>query len=125
VGVGFTQFEFTPSAHKYIGIAFAMSIPDVPSPKLTIPSVLDVNVTVSGAAPDVGEAVNVAVVVTGAGVGFGVGIGGHTPAVAVAPPGHAMPVPVLVTVIVTVPSICSLGVLQMPTVPSAFMGHVY
>lgn len=118
-GVGLTQFEFAPNAHIYIGIAFWLSIPDVPSPKLTVPNVFDVNVTVSGTAPEVGVAVNVT------GVGAGVGSGGQPPEINAAPPGQETPVSVLVTVIVTVPSIASLGVLQIPTVPSVFMGHAY
>jgi hypothetical protein len=120
-GVGLTQFEFAPNAHIYIGIALGLSIPDVPSPKLTMPSMLDVNTTVRGAAPVVGVAVKVADV----GAGVGVGIGGQPPEFGVAPPGHEMPVSELVTVVVTVPSIRSLGVLQIAVAPPVPIGQEY
>ena len=57
-GDGFTQFA-APAWQAYWGIGFGMSVPDVPSPKLTVPGVLDVNCTPSGAVPEVGEAVSV------------------------------------------------------------------
>jgi hypothetical protein len=57
VGVGFSQLEFMPIAQTYIGMASGLSVPEVPSPKLTVPEVMDVNRTESGAAPEVGVAV--------------------------------------------------------------------